>query len=357
MLPAADAVSYLLERQILTKAEVVDGGLLVEHISRRNHGLAVRTAARPVCFVKHADPRQSVNAVVREAAIYRLLWTTAPSFAQRHVPVLRAVDDARELLVLELVDGADTLADLRSGHDGLATSGAAELGRAIARLHTQVAVTSADLAAPPPLVSSILRPGRDSLVDYSSAALDAIRILQQSTIVQTAILALCRPSGRRAVVHGDLRLDSCLVEASGGTGCGRLLLVDWELGGAGDPCWDVGTVFGEYLSAWVRSLPLASFLALRDSLALATVPLELVLQDLSAFWASYRDEADEPVTDASFLLCSVQWTAARLLQSAIETAQTSAELSSSVVYLMQLGENILADPRHAVRHLLNLPVA
>jgi hypothetical protein len=58
-----------------------------------------------------------------------------------------------------------------------------------------------------------------------------------------------------------------------------------------------------------------------------------------------------------FLVRSVQLAGARLIQSAIESAQMSAQLTSTVVYMLQLAENILANPRQAGGRLLGLPIA
>jgi aminoglycoside phosphotransferase (APT) family kinase protein len=358
MLTAADAVTYLLEQRILSTADVVQGGVIVEEISRRNQSLSVRTHHGGAWLLKQSDQRQSSKTLHREADIYRLLWTAEPSFARRYLPAVRLFDEQHELLILDYIDDADTLAATQGRDTRFAGARAAELGRVVAHLHALDPPQSSASDAPPPWVLSICRPSREVLTDFSSAALAGIQIVQQSMIVRESIAQLSRPSGQRALVHGDLRLDNCLVRGSGRQIVpAELFLIDWELGGVGDPCWDIGTVFGEYLATWVRSMPVASSLSLSESLALARYPLDTLLRDFAAFWRAYQQGRPSWTAQPEFLVRSVQWTGARLLQSAVEVAQTSAQLARSVVYLLQLAENVLADPRHAARNLLKLPAA
>ena len=63
--------------------------------------------------------------------------------------------------------------------------------------------------------------------------------------------------------------------------------VDWEMGGIGDPCWDVGTVFSECLSTWLLSTPVTRENTPRDFLPLARFPLRSMQSAMRSFWKSY----------------------------------------------------------------------
>ena len=113
-------------------------------------------------------------------------------------------------------------------------------------------------------------------------------------------------------------------------------------------------MFCEYMNLWVRSLPVTSSLSLDDTLNLAAYPLEAIQPMLATFWDSYSEERAGLDHDQGFLLRAVQLSGARLVQSAVESAQASSQLTSTVVYSLQLAENIISQPRPAATRLLQL---
>jgi len=94
-------------------------------------------------------------------------------------------------------------------------------------------------------------------------------------------------------------------------------LVDWELACVGDPCWDIGSVFNDYLSFWLLSVPVTGQELSEESLALARYPLDKMQPAIGAFWAAYiRRMGLDAGTADEWLVRSVQFAAARLLQTA-----------------------------------------
>jgi hypothetical protein len=50
--------------------------------------------------------------------------------------------------------------------------------------------------------------------------------------------------------------DNCIVfSRPGSPRKSRLKVVDWEFAVLGNPCWDIGSVFSEYLNFWLLSIP------------------------------------------------------------------------------------------------------
>jgi aminoglycoside phosphotransferase (APT) family kinase protein len=358
MLAATDVVDYLLGQHLLTAADVVLGGVVIDDLSRRNRNFAIRTHGGSGFMVKQSDARLSTKTIDREADVYRLLWATEAEFATRHTPRLRRFDPDHELLVLDFLESTEPVSAARGRDPDVVEGCAVELGRALGRLHGLPLPEIGGFEAPPPWVYFVARPSANVLVDFSGPSLSAIKIAQQSGIFRGWVSdsAWVRDGG--SWIHGDIRFDNCLVRVpEGATGPEAIFLVDWELAGIGDPCWDVGAVFSEHLMIWLRSMPLAPSLSLRDSLALAEHPLQTVLPSLGAFWRSYQEQRGDVHQRAEFLLRSVESAGARLIQSAVESAQASQQLTSTVVYTLQLAENILANPREAAERLLGLQTA
>lgn len=356
MLSRAEAVAYLLEAGLLTRADVVDGGLVVDDASRRNRNYAVRTRDGRGYFLKQGDLRPYPETLEREARAYRFVRGRAGAFASDHMPRLVRYDRSEGLLVLAHVDshGGRTAPedDVEGGRER-----AWGLGRALARLHDVPPPDPGEFAAPGPWILSLPRPGREILDEFSVVAVHVVRIVQQSAVLAAHFADLSRDAGRRALIHGDVRWDNCLMRADGGAEPPRkAVLVDWELSGAGDPCRDVGGVISEFLSSWVRSLPSAPSIPAEVSVAAATTPVAGLRGALGDFWEAYRGGGRSADEGWPFLRRAVRCSSARLVQSALESAQSASTLTCAIVYMLQLAENIVADPRRAARGLLGLPV-
>jgi aminoglycoside phosphotransferase (APT) family kinase protein len=170
-------------------------------------------------------------------------------------------------LALERLDGwrsLDELFTLAPEHDEAL---ARALGAALAEVHR--APLPAGLPHAFPRI-----PELDDLDPAAAAALPGemlvlVAELQSSAGLAEALAALAARPHEPAFVHGDAKLDNVLAAPDRPA----VRLVDWELGGSGDPAWDVGSACGDYLFRWLRSARLAAGRTLRSWLEGATVPL------------------------------------------------------------------------------------
>lgn len=354
MLTEAEAVEYLLHRRLLTEVDVVHGGLVMHDLSRRHRNLACRTRDGAGFFLKQSDVRQSTKTLRREAESYRWLATNACGFAAQYVPRLRWFDPAHELLVLDYLDSVEPLNAPHGQESTASMEGAAALGRALGRLHESRVDES--FPAPAPWVFSVYEPRPELIAELSSAAVQVIEIIQQISNFGEVLHDLSASCTHGTAVHGDIRFDNCLLGVHEGVEQSqRFFIVDWELAGGGDPCWDVGAAFCEYVGLWTRSLPGASFLSPAESVNLATCPLDSIRPCLATFWQTYAQQRDR-VANQAFLRRAVQFCGARLCQAAIESANASSRLTGTIVYTLQLAENILSHPGEAGTRLLGLEV-
>ncbi len=135
-------------------------------------------------------------------------------------------------------------------------------------------------------------------------------------------------------------------------------IVDWELSRLGDPCWDVGSFFGEYLTYWLLSIPVTGQDPPDRFLDLARYPLDKMRPAIRAFWSAYVSGSGltDPGLHDAFLIRSVRYATARLVQTAYEQGQVSALLTGNIVVLLQLAFNILQRPEEASIALLGIPL-
>jgi aminoglycoside phosphotransferase (APT) family kinase protein len=357
VLEPADVATYLLERKLLSLRAVVDGGLRVVDVSRRNRVFLV-TAEHERCFVLKLAGEPGDTGVAREAAVLERLQSphVGGELATR-LPAMVDYDSSEGVLILEATPEAQ---DLRRHHacGRFSRTLAQEAGRALALLHAIPPAALSDLATPsdPTWILQVHRPDLDTLRTLSAASVELIRVVQSSEELCAGLDELLASWRGESVIHGDMRWDNCLaLRGRESKRRDRLLLIDWELSGAGDPGLDIGAFFGEYLHAWVQSVPIVDPRDPGRLLGHARLPLRRMQPALMSFWDTYTRHSGLPAAELTRILRrATRFAGARLVEAALEEAQTMAELPGSALHTLQLGANVLRRPDEAAAHLLGL---
>lgn len=190
----------------------------------------------------------------------------------------------------------------------------------------------------------------------SAAAVELTAIIQSSDRLCAAMDALVESRSSESAIHGDVRWDNCLaMRQPQSDRWARLQLIDWEVAAAGDPGLDIGAFFGEYLRAWLKSIPITDARDPGRLLAHTALPLRRMRPALRAFWEVYvRHRCCSGSELTGTLHRATRFAAAGLLTAALEEAQMLSELPASVLFLVPLSQNILARPDEASAHLLGL---
>ncbi len=352
MLDPTNLPCYLISRALIGAGDVVGANLKIVDVSRRNRNFIVHRDAEASYLLKQGVDRVTVESIANEARVYRAL-ESAGEFRRRFCPRLVDFDEVEGVLVLELFPDAPNLHDhyLRSGRFSRRTARA--LGEALGVLHTLPAPfpeSVPDWGAPTspawPWVFSLHRPDLSLVFEISQANLDLIRIVQNDAAFFDRIETLIGAWTADALIHSDVRWENCLIAAPDGRQ--ELKIVDWELAGPGDPCWDVGSVFGAYLGFWLQFLPVTASSAPESFVEGARYPLAAMRPAIGAFWRAYAQTRRlDPAAARRCLLRSICFGAVRLVQGAFERMQDAGELIGAAVCSLQLSRNMLARPEAA----------
>jgi Ser/Thr protein kinase RdoA (MazF antagonist) len=349
MLDQSQIAHYLLSLRLVKPRAVVEEDLTIVDASQRNCVFVASTADGPTYIVKQGLPH-TVDTLNHEAAVLRAL-AGVPQLAGR-VPIVEHHDRDAACLVLRSPAGARDWSDHQ--RDGRFRSGVARvLGQVLAALHALPAETvgarPADIE--PMWALDLAEPPYEALLDMSAGSRDVVARIQGSERLSQRLRALRQKVPRVTLVHGDLRWDNCLAFAQPGSRRRtRVLVIDWELAGRGAAAFDVGTVIAEYLRAWVGSIPIVAPTDPSRLVSHAEHPLWRMRPAIAAFWSAYRRaEPRAPSLDDVIELAGV-----RLLQIAIERAQALHAPTAHVVTLLQLADNMLAQPAAAATGLLAL---
>jgi aminoglycoside phosphotransferase (APT) family kinase protein len=334
----------------------VDGRLRVVDASRLNRVFVV-TAEHEPCYVLKLSGDPGDAGVAHEAAVLeRLRATDASGKLRPYLPTPILYDRTRGALVLDAAPHAQDLAR-RHARGRFSHTLARQAGRGLALLHSVPRAAMDGLGGPDHALGVRLhRLDLDTLHTLSPAAIELIRIIQGLEELCASLDELAASRRRESVIHGDVRWENCLAWRSGESNrWSRLQLIDWELCGAGDPAVDIGAFLGEYLRAWLQSIPITDPQDPGRLLAHARAPLRVIRPALRAFWDAYTRHSSEPATGLSRRLRrAIPFTAVHLLRAALEEAQALDELHARVLYLLPLGDNILRRPEEASAYLLGL---
>lgn len=361
------AVPYLVARDLVSVASIVDGDLEVVDVGRRNQNLKVVCKAGPSYLVKQpGEGEHATEETVRcEATFYRHCQAEHDAADLRGiVPELRRWDEDRCLLVLDLIDGRPLWSHYAAtSAPGFSADSSAPLGHALGTLHRVFRLRSAQprgwlagLHRAPPWILFAHRPTPEILARLSPANRRVLTLVQRDRPLSTGLDGLRDEWTPDTLIHTDIKGDNVLV-ATRADGEVLVHLVDWELVQIGDAAWDVGTVLRDFLDYWLLSVPLSGDLTPEQMLEGAQVPLAKLHPATRAFWTAYRGAARLDADDhGSFLLRSVRFAGARLAQGAYDLSASAHQPSNRAVAMLQLAANILADPREAALHLFGIPV-
>jgi len=364
-------VRYLTQRGLLDRKAVVDGGLTVSLSRSRNRSVRIKQRSGPGYFIKQpldSEP-MSAETVQREAEIYRGAFSDDRLLALRSLlPGFHGFDEAQRMLVIDLVDNVENLADHHRRQPGCPTELAHRLGAAIASYHQIRFEAGKSQASLFPQMSPWIfdLPGEADVSRLRrSAASSAITdLVLQLPGLAGHLAALKAEWVRDTLIHMDMKWENCLLAPRGAPLVDqRLLVIDWELADIGDPAWDVAGILQAYLYFWVDSMAAApAAMAAGDRgvtpdelAASATRPIGEIQGAIAAFWHGYAGaRAAYTAVPGELLHRCVRMMAARMLVTAYEISVHAATVDPRALLLLQTAVNVFEQPARARRDLLGI---
>ena len=364
MLSHREILPYLLERNWLHQEQLIQDSFQIAGFSRRNWNYKVFSDHSPCYFLKQGEGKTDLGTVQHESAIYQLFQKKGNPNLSSYLPHYYDYDHANKILILEFIRDTEDLRSYQIKRGKFPKYIAAQIGHSLAALHSQdsnanfLDSESASQTLPDctPWIFDVYQPNINVLRTISEANVKIFKMIQGQPLFRDSLNALGQSWERKALIHGDIKFDNFIAQSSRGSKRqAQIKLLDWEFAGIGDPCWDVGSVFSDYLKMWIFSIPITGEIPPAQFGQLAEYPLEKMRGAMNSFWLTYRRQMnlDDDAAD-KFLLKSVQMAAARLIQTALEFTDVG-RLTSTIICLLQLSLNILKKPEQATAHLLGIP--
>jgi Phosphotransferase enzyme family len=359
MLRPREVVTYLQTRGYLTTSGAALDGITIEDASRRNSNLKVLRSRGMSYFLKQARDADGAAHLAHEASVYQMLRADVRrDSVSRCLPQFLGYDPNEHILVLELIRKSRSLREHYAVERRFPAALSAAVAHALAGLHRLPIKGDLGLRSSngPPWIFTLHRPDLRHWRGLSSASLKIIEIIQGCSDLCRLLDNIQQDWRNDAFIHFDAKWDNCVVlEASAPERTRGLRIVDWELAGLGDACWDVGSVLADYLSLWQSSVLLLDDRPPEYPSTGIHWRLERMQPAMRALWRTYvRCMRHEPAVANDVLVRAARFAAVRLLQIAVERAQVLPEITSDIVGNVQLSLNILRRPIEAIVHLFGI---
>ncbi|KXG87670.1 phosphotransferase family protein [Agrobacterium bohemicum] len=364
-LTSGTLVPYLIDRSVLSAADLLADDITILEAGRRNRNFKVFRKDGSGVFVKQIPLMavETTQSVQREATLYALAEKDAAAAGLKTLmPRLRHYDGNRHLLAVELVPHSQSLtfyqmqaASIRGAVEDIA----AQLGTLLATCHAQ----SPDILkepsrqgtfpAQPPWILNFSEFGEAMIPNMSGGARGVLATLRQEPELKAHLMCLQAEWRRTCLIHGDLKWENFLVsQKPNGDGRATVQLIDWELADLGDAAWDVACVLASFIQPVIVGRYSAQGQAMGPATADETARAQACCK---AFWRAYT--AAFSMTREQQALAKercARFAAARLVLTAYEIAQSTPEISASALLAIRAAASIFNDPRSAIDQLFAL---
>ena len=318
---ARNILHILMEKSLLTQADIVDGSSIFAFARQRNRFCYFKRLIGPSYFIKtgHEEDPNAARAMALEAAVLQHLFTD-PNFAviRPYLVQLFHFDPDTATLISELVAQGEDLTVVAERTPEQTSAHLAKLAECLANLHgAQTSLLRTAELGFNPKPHWIFRLASDpgplpQLRARSAAGRQTIDRIAGHPGWSEMLAALGAAMSQSSLIHGDVKPQNFLVHPGSDTGFGYKL-IDWERAALGDPCWDV---------ACAVATPLMPHAFAQGGSERAFTPDELlsgeVRRDMAAVLNAYRKAAPAALTHLVSTHRCTQMVIARLLAAAYE---------------------------------------
>ncbi len=351
-----NVLHYLQKRGLLDGEALIRGKYAIYPLKTRNRILQVVTPDKPL-FMKQME-RDSISDYMfrRESNALELLKRREEQTTSRlQVPRLIDRDPENNILISELIPDTLSLHDYLMHSQNFPEALAEEQAHILSSCH-QVRPGHTEIAAFPRLVPWILQLHKHDSQAYfkdSEASSGVIRIIQENELLSRELQRLHDQWQATHLVHGDVKWVNFLIGKNGSPGSQRL--IDWELADIGDPLWDVAGLLNSYLVAWLFGFDNNAPQTYTHPERMKAFHYLNTRSSAKSFLARYMQLREIPESDqAAFLVRTMKYTAARVLQTSIEGINYNLKVEANNMRCVQLAHNIFRDPQQALTEFFNI---
>ncbi len=353
-----------ISRYLIEEGLAVHDDVAVERLDGRNFVAAVRSDGFVWVVKQPTHAYSGPSDVAREAQILKRIASEGTyATLQKLTPEVVAFDRNNQILITEFWKGSESIHHYHRQLNSFPVKLAREVADTLATVHRESFKNSGAYRklsdslyhkhTMPNILELRITPEFYSWLPQEDA-LRFVKLFQKYKQVADSLYESARLWQPTCLIHNDFRFANLIfLRESQNIANPPLRVVDWELSDWGDPAWDVGTIFGDYLLYWIDSLAYSDETDSRDWFLQADVPLAKIQPAMRAFWTRYTENCEEIVGKRSDFAYSVaRHAGAYLLNIAWHKFRMRRFVSGYVICLLQTSKNLLTEPGDSTDILL-----
>jgi hypothetical protein len=154
------------------------------------------------------------------------------------------------------------------------------------------------------------------------------------------------------LIHGDFRDDNILIARRPSLEV-PIAFVDWELGGWGDPLWDLGAWIGQFLYYWMESIRASEGGGFSSWMRNATIPFPRIQRATRTILTSYAKSSGRPLSGPDgFSTRALQLAGVFLLQRVLGSLESVGAIHAAAFCSLQVGRTLVTQPERTRAILL-----
>ena len=310
---------------------------------------------KPVYFIKKdGSALNSSISLKNEVWFYKYIQRKELPEIRESVPNFFAYDDESKILILENLYNFETLHDNIKRHNGFSRYIIEYLARTIAYIHgTTNLLFHEDYKYIPHFyynVPNFEKITPEILANNNDAFIEMLEIIHGDDKINESLESL-RNLGKYCLIHGDLKFDNILISKYENKI--PLKLIDWELCGWGNPIVDLGTIIGNYLLLWAKSIRLKKNQSLQNSIKNSKITFMELTIAINYFLKMYKEciRGYSPNFPSISISDIIRYSGLVILLFVYGELKVTYRLSSKGVLLLSLSKTLLTDADYAMNTL------
>ncbi|MEP5762590.1 MAG: aminoglycoside phosphotransferase family protein [Litoreibacter sp.] len=356
-LTASNLIHFLLDRDLLSAADVVGRPVAIVESGRRCRNFKVHQGERDGLFVKQirTTAPDAIETLTREAKFYEMVTEAEDLTAlKKLIPAFSDFDTSRHALTVGLVPEAENVNEVHFRLQRFPPEIGELLGRGLGTYHKEAAISAQGFSSGlfPGQLPWILHLDPQTLAPLNTFGPNVGPPLIEMLCQRPYLLAHLETLGAGyqfdTLIHGDMKWDNMVVHPVTKGGAHDLKVIDWELADIGDAAWDIASVFASYILYVLLSQPQMG--AVRDPKAPTRQDLLLVnaKPSMARFWESYVEMRGFDRNGGRIgLIRTMTYLAARLVVSVFEGLINNTMQMQQAVMLMDMAEQVARMPQKA----------
>lgn len=350
LLTETNIIHYLLDNIPSVADSFIKGNYTCRGYSGRHRHFIVNKEWEGL-FIKQALPgdEEKTGFIQRENLFYRTVASNENYYSiSPYLPDIAWQDEKNAAIVLKYYSASIDLGSwlMKNKEQVIIKQVAGKLAQALYSLHSiEMDNETAWDEIKPWILEMVQTKNEGKLTGRSAAEQQSIDLIFSLPGFAELIAEAAQYWQATGIIHGDSKLGNFLVFDTG-----DLKWIDWEIVAAGDPLWDMATVFQSVLTNWVVSQD-----PLFNSENKKGISSTCMQEFISSCWEKYTlcNGWDTMTANKKLEKC-IAFTSLRVLHSCFETTPNAKNLQPYSARLLQLAHNILSNPAQACTGLFGI---